>query len=187
MKIVIEDYKPCWKELFIKEKELLLEILSEVADIEHIGSTSVENLGAKPVIDIMVGVKDFSNVEKHIRELEESGYKYIPKFDYIMPFRCFLAKEKDELRTHHIHMVVKDSEFWFEHILFRDYLRKNEEARESYYNLKKELSLRDWKDRNDYADVKADFIREICDKAMEEAGLKNKFRRTDKVLSTTHG
>ena len=182
MKIIIEDYNPVWKDLFEKEKALLLSRLSEAAEIEHIGSTSVENLGAKPVIDIMVGLTDFSNVEKHIEELGDAGYKFIPKFDYIIPFRCFLVKEEDGLRTHHIHMVVKDSEFWFEHILFRNYLRKNHDVMDDYYKLKKGLSLRDWEDRNDYADAKADFIRGICDRAMEEAGVKERFRKTDKVI-----
>ncbi len=89
------------------------------------------------------------------------GYTYIAAYEDVMPYRRFFIKEKDGVRTHHIHMVEKDTEFWERHLAFRDCLRNNTLERQAYYKLKKELSSKEWKDGNDYAAAKTDFIRTI--------------------------
>ena len=112
--------------MFEEEKQLLQAVLGEVsAKVEHIGSTSVDRLAAKPIIDIMIGLTDFSVADGLVPRIETLGYEYIKKYEDEMPFRRFFVKNLKGIRTHQIHMVEIDSEFWGRHLLFRDYLRHN--------------------------------------------------------------
>lgn len=166
MKVTIVEYRPEWQTMFEDEKKILETALGDVrAKIEHIGSTAVTELAAKPVIDLMVGLEDFSIADSVVPKIEALAYDYIQKYESVMPFRRFLIKERDGIRTHHIHMVGIGSEFWERHILFRDYLRQNTDVAVQYASLKRELARRDWKDVNEYADAKTEFIREIEHKA----------------------
>ena len=160
MRVQLEEYSPEWPKLFEQEKKQLEQILLNSSIlIEHIGSTSIEELGAKPVIDIMIGLPDFSEAGNYIQPIVNMGYTYIPDYEDLMPYRRFFTKEKDGLRTYHIHLVQTNTEFWNRHLAFRDYLRNSKSTREAYYNLKKELALKDWKDGNEYAAAKNEFIR----------------------------
>ncbi|MBL4593965.1 MAG: GrpB family protein [Flavobacteriales bacterium] len=162
MKIHIEKYNPNWITQFFKEYNQLLDSIDESdVVIEHIGSTSVNGLGAKPVIDIMIGLKDFSTADNHINNIESLGYNYISKYEDIMPYRKFFIKEINEKRTHHIHMVEVDSDYWDRHIRFRDYLRSHKTVRDNYFELKISLSKKEWNDGDEYAKAKTDFIRAI--------------------------
>ncbi|MDN5211257.1 GrpB family protein [Fulvivirgaceae bacterium BMA12] len=165
MKIIIEAYKPEWKTAFDQERHLLMDAIN-VPDIsiEHIGSTSVVGLGAKPIIDIMIGIRDFNQDNHHIKAMESLGYNYISKYEDEMPYRRFFTKTSNGKRTHHIHMVQIHTEFWDRHLRFRDHLRENQEARNSYLELKLNLAEKEWADINDYADAKTAFIREIEEK-----------------------
>lgn len=162
MKIIIKKYDPNWETEFQKEKQLLLKSIndSEIV-VEHIGSTSIKGLGAKPVIDIMIGVTDFSMLNNYVPAIEGLGYTYISKYEDMMPYRRFFIKERNDNKTHHIHMVEIDSEFWIRHIAFRDHLRSNKTDRDNYYTLKKNLSKQEWKDGNEYAAAKTEFIKSI--------------------------
>ena len=162
MKIVIEEYNPEWKTVFEKESGLLSQSIGDPdIVIEHIGSTSVEGLGAKPVIDIMIGVADFKSVNCYIGAIEKLGYTYVSKYEDTMPYRRFFTKDSSGKRTHHIHMVEIDTEFWKRHLKFRDELRNNDQYRDDYYKLKLELSEREWVDGNEYAGAKSDFIKGV--------------------------
>jgi GrpB-like predicted nucleotidyltransferase (UPF0157 family) len=168
MKIIIEEYNSTWKLLFQQEQLILSKALLGIeSTIEHIGSTSVEGLGAKPVIDILIGLKDFAQANDQVNKLTDLGYQYISVYEDVMPYRRFFIKECNGIRTHHIHMVETDSEFWIRHIAFRDYLRKNPEELMNYYLLKKELAQKEWKDGNEYANAKTEFIRRIERKALK--------------------
>lgn len=148
--------------MFEDEKRILQTALGDVeAQIEHIGSTAVAGLAAKPVIDLMVGLADFSIADQVVPKIEALGYEYIQKYEDVMPFRRFLIKEQGGIRTHQIHMVGIGGEFWERHLLFRDYLRQNPGIAEQYASLKKELAEREWVDVNEYAKAKTEFIREI--------------------------
>jgi GrpB-like predicted nucleotidyltransferase (UPF0157 family) len=161
MKVSISDYNPLWPHLFQLEKQGLENVLNDKEiTIEHIGSTSVENLAAKPVIDILIGL-NFKETERHILPIINFGYNYISQFEDAMPFRKFFTKDLDGKRTHHIHMVERGTEFWDRHLAFRNYLRNNTEARVAYENLKKDLSKKDWMDGNEYAAAKSEFIQRI--------------------------
>lgn len=166
MKVSIVEYRPEWRKMFETEKGILQTTLGEVpARIEHIGSTAVAGLAAKPIIDLLVGLEDFSIADQVVPKIEASGYEYIQKYEAVMPLRRFFIKEQGGIRTHHIHMVEIGGEFWERHILFRDYLRRNPGVAEQYASLKRELAEREWKDGNEYADAKTEFIRGIENKA----------------------
>lgn len=162
MKISIVDYSPEWPALFLEEKRALEEALApHDVVIEHVGSTSVPGLAAKPIIDIMIGVHDFSLIDSFVPPIVALGYDYIAKYEDVMPFRRYLRKMRGERNTHHIHMVAFGEEFWQRHILFRDYLRNNLDAVEQYAALKRELAEREWDHMNDYATAKTEFIRSV--------------------------
>lgn len=173
MKIALTEYCENWSQLFHIERELLGRALGANAQaIEHIGSTSVKELAAKPIIDIMVGLSDFALADSVVPKIVALGYDYVAKYNTIMPYRRFFVRETEQVRTHQIHMVEFHSEFWNRHLLFRDYLRENPEVRNEYMALKKQLAERDWKDVNEYADAKTEFIRKAEKEAALRAGTK---------------
>lgn len=162
MKVTIVEYRPEWQRLFEREKKLLQNVLGrDIALIEHIGSTSVIGLAAKPIIDIMVGLHEFSIANSFVPKVKAVGYDYIPQYEDVMPYRRFFVKKVQQRVTHQIHMVESGSEFWERHLLFRDYLRENPEVAKKYASLKKELAEREWLDTNEYAEAKTEFIRSI--------------------------
>jgi GrpB-like predicted nucleotidyltransferase (UPF0157 family) len=171
MKVSVVEYRPQWRKMFEEEKRLLQAVLGEVsAQIEHIGSTAVVGLAAKPVIDIMIGLPDFSSAaDDLVPKFETLGYEYFKKYEDEMPFRRYFAKNSNATRTHQIHMVEIGSEFWERHLLFRDYLRQNPQAAGKYAALKKQLAECEWTDVNEYADAKTEFIKDIEIKAKKQA------------------
>ena len=166
MKITLVGYNPDWPKVFEQECRLLLKALGDsVAQIEHIGSTAVPGLVSRPIIDIMVGLADFSMANSVVPEIVNLGYTYFPKFEDVMPNRRFFKQLVDGTATHHIHMTEIDSEFWRRHLLFRDYLRSHPEMAAEYATLKKQLAKQDWNDSNDFAETKTDFIKKVEEQA----------------------
>ncbi len=162
MKIVIQPYNPCWLTLFAQEKaKIHNSIGKDGVWIEHISSTSVEGLSAKPVIDILIGLENFSVADQFVSPIEALDYYYVADYEDQMPLSKFFFKEENHKRTHHLHLVEMNSPFWKRHMAFRDYLRENETDRKAYETLKKNLSERDWSTRNDYVKAKSGFIRNI--------------------------
>jgi GrpB-like predicted nucleotidyltransferase (UPF0157 family) len=146
-----------WKTLFEREEKLIREACGDFAlAVEHIGSTAIPKLVAKPIIDIMVGVRDLSAVEKfHYEYRGEAG----------IAGRRYFRKGDSAVSTHHLTIAELGGEIWRRHILFRDYLRANEEAARSYNELKKNLAIK-FKDRRaDYTNAKTEFVEEILLKA----------------------
>ena len=137
----IVNYDPQWPVLYEEEKGRILGVIGRrIVAIEHIGSTAVRGLAAKPIIDIMVAVRHLIDAGECIEPLQSIGYEYVPEFEVEIPERRFFRKGPPEARTHHIHMIELTSEFWGRHLLFRDYLRTHPEAAQQYYQLKKELA-----------------------------------------------
>ena len=160
--VELVDYNPAWPRMFEDyKKEIDQAIGGYISTIEHIGSTSVPGLFAKPEIDIMVGVRNLNDAKKCIAPLKEIGYVYFPKFEEFVPERRYFRKSDGLIPLVHIHMVETSSKFWKEHILFRNHLRNNSEAREEYNNLKKKLIVSSGKDRGIYQDGKERFIKRI--------------------------
>jgi GrpB-like predicted nucleotidyltransferase (UPF0157 family) len=169
MKVTIVEYRSEWRNMFENEKEVLKKALGEIpVQIEHIGSTAVVGLAAKPIIDMMIGLEDFSVADEFVPKITTLGYEYFKKYEDEMPYRRYFAKNQNGVRTHQIHMVEIGEEFWERHLLFRDYLRQNPEVLNKYAELKKQLAEQDWADVNEYADAKTEFIRSNENKAKEQ-------------------
>jgi len=168
MEITIAEYDSIWADMFERERRELAAIIGQVVQaIEHIGSTAVVNLPAKPIIDIMVGLKNFRVVDAIVLTLIEQGYLYFPEYEDEMPERRVFKKIVAGRTVSHIHMVEFAGKFWHRHLLFRDYLRTNPHIAQQYAQLKTQLSKKDWQDSNDYANAKTDFIRKIEKQATE--------------------
>lgn len=138
-----------------------------IIDIQHVGSTAIADIWAKPIIDIQIAVDSLVAVKQRaIDALEAQGYIFWDKNPDTE--RLFFAKGLPpfgEKRTHHVHIVELSSRHWQEKILFRDYLRAHPDVAHQYENLKKELAQKHMHDREQYTDAKTNFINEILCKA----------------------
>lgn len=160
--VVIVDYDPAWPAAFAAEKARLLAAIAPwVAAFEHMGSTAVPGLAAKPVIDMMIGLRGLEDAPPCIERLTALGYEYMPQFEDLMPERRYFRRFVEGVRTHQIHMVEVDTPFWARHLAFRDHLIGHEDARDRYGALKRDLAIRYAGDRGAYTDAKTDFIRGI--------------------------
>ncbi|MGN5652125.1 GrpB family protein [Bacillus sp. Brlt_9] len=161
--IVIKTYEKGWHEEYVIEKEKFISLFGgDCVAIEHIGSTSVEGLGAKPLIDMMVGVTDLQIAEKWIEALIKIGYEYVPKET---PNWHFFRKGKWRAGTHHLHVYIYNSEEWRNNILFRDFLIEHKWAQKEYRELKETLAATYPFDRPSYTSAKAPFIQKILELA----------------------
>jgi GrpB-like predicted nucleotidyltransferase (UPF0157 family) len=165
--VKLSEYRKGWVSLYEVEHQKLKSALSDfVSDIQHIGSTSVPGLYAKPIIDIIIGVKILKNYVEYIDILKIIGYKFR---EYASePNRKFFAKGNNNFRTHHLHIVEIDTEEWNKHIIFRDYLIDHKETADKYASLKYKMSKKFPEDRNEYTVAKSRFINMIVDKAKKE-------------------
>jgi GrpB-like predicted nucleotidyltransferase (UPF0157 family) len=180
VRISISSYDEAWSRQFeIVKEELASALFTLNPVIEHIGSTSVTNLSAKPIIDILVGIQKESDLNASISPLLDCGYLFYEVFNDIMPYRRFFAKlkksdaifpsiftektiipeELNELKLAHIHILSYNSYHWMRHIAFREYLRSHSEILQEYQELKIVLSQKDWKDGSEYNAAKNLFIK----------------------------
>ena len=159
--VVIVDYDPQWPIRYQEEKGRILEAIGRViVAIEHIGSTAVPGLGAKPIIDIMVAVSRLADAEECIEPLQGMGYEYAPEIEVSMPQRRYFDKGPAEARIH-LHMVELAGESWQRHLLFRDFLRDHPQVAQEYEQLKRELAAEYGSDRAGYTEAKTSFIRSV--------------------------
>lgn len=158
--VIIEPYDPAWPAKFEAEKRALIQVLEPwiVGPIEHIGSTAVPGLPAKPVIDIMGAVRDLSSSKPAIEALWPLSYCY---FKYKADLMHWFCKPSDFERTHHLHLVPFESQLWRERLAFRDRLRSDGAVRHAYSELKLKLASEFGNDREAYTDAKTEFIRSI--------------------------
>lgn len=164
--VKLEKYNPKWKDMYLEEEKNLREMFENVAlTIEHIGSTSVEGLSAKPIVDIAVGVRHLSDFDKVKEKFMVEPYSV--KEDSTEG-EILVRKGNEDNRTHFIHVMETGSKRYIESILFRDYLRKNIWALEKYEELKKDLAVKYADDRKKYTASKNEFINEIIKLAYEE-------------------
>ncbi|MEX2238517.1 MAG: GrpB family protein [Dehalococcoidia bacterium] len=166
--VVIVDYDPEWPRLFEEEKARILEACGEwLAGIEHIGSTSVPGLPAKPIIDIMPGLRRLEDGANCIAPLKALGYQYLG--EYGIPDRLYFNRGVP--RSHHVHMYEVHKGQWDWHLLFRDYLRKYPEVAQNYARLKYKLSAQHHDDVNVYAEAKSEFVDDVIALAAAELGV----------------
>jgi GrpB-like predicted nucleotidyltransferase (UPF0157 family) len=169
--ILITEYDPRWPGLFTQEATCVRSVLPAdlVTRIEHFGSTAVPGLAAKPVIDLLVGVRSLTEAKRYaIDSLVALGYAYWDTDPD--PNHMFFVKglPPNGPRSHHIHMVEPDSPYW-QRLLFRDYLRRDPDEAERYHILKRELAARFAEDREAYTEAKGDYIRRVTEIAQEQA------------------
>jgi GrpB-like predicted nucleotidyltransferase (UPF0157 family) len=159
----ISTYDPAWPGLFEAERELLAHALRPwlVGPIEHVGSTAVSGLPAKPVIDIMAGVESLDASLEAISVLQNSGYQYSPYRADVMHWFC---KPSLAFRTHHLHLVPYLSQLWSERLAFRDCLRSNSTVASEYAELKLRLAETYRFDRESYTEAKGPFVNRVLKK-----------------------
>ncbi len=157
-RIQIVDYDPAWPELFSEQAPRIRSALGErVLQLEHVGSTSVPSLPAKPIIDILLVVRDSADESAYVSDLERAGYAlHIREPDWY-EHRCLKGTDPS-VNLHVFSIGCIEIERM---IGFRDWLRSHPEDRELYANTKRQLAQRDWKYTQDYADAKTDVVEEI--------------------------
>ena len=160
------EYSPKWRGEFERSKNLILAHTHiQENRIEHIGSTSIIGMSAKPIIDIVIGVDDLEKVDKTLfKELENAGFF---RLKVNRPNEIVLAKFLDEsykVKTHFIHLVEYKKDLWHNLIFFRDYLNSNKEDREKYLDIKKKYVSKSSTGIIDYTNYKENFVKEIYKK-----------------------
>jgi len=167
--VEVVEYNPEWPELFTHEQEVIAKSLAPwlVGPPEHIGSTAVPGLAAKPVIDIMAPVSSLASSEAAIAAAEHIGYVYFPYKPQLMHWFC---KPSPEFRTHHMHLVPAGSRLWHERLAFRDALRSNAVLRARYQSLKLRLAVQYRHDREAYTDAKSPFVAQVVQIALGDQG-----------------
>jgi GrpB-like predicted nucleotidyltransferase (UPF0157 family) len=168
--IHLAPYDPAWPQRFEDEREALARVLRPwlAGPIEHIGSTAVPRLTAKPVIDIMAAVNDLPSSLDARDAVASLGYMYFPYRPDVMHWFC---KPSPAQRTHHLHLIPAASPIWKDRLLFRDYLRAVPAAAEEYRRLKVALAERYRSDREAYTDAKEGFVQSIVERARREGVL----------------
>ncbi|MBO4325536.1 MAG: GrpB family protein [Lachnospiraceae bacterium] len=156
--VVVEPYNEAWKQDFMDIKAELEPALGELAlRIEHVGSTSVPGLSAKPIIDIDVVMEDYSKLQAVVDALAAIGYTH--EGDQGIPGReAFKYDGKEHLRKHHLYVCPEDSAELRRHITFRDYLRSHPETVREYSRVKEEGAKLYPYDIDRYIEHKSPFI-----------------------------
>lgn len=168
--ITILPYEARWPEQFEVERQALCRLLAPLdVRIEHIGSTAVTGLSAKPIIDVMLGCAHMEEFTTCIPILERHAWEYVPEHEEEFPDRRFLAKPRSEPRQFHLHAVEMGTAFWQRHLSFRDYLRSHPDVASSYEQLKLALAARFGDDREAYTEAKTPFIVDVLRRAEEDA------------------
>ncbi len=172
--VTLVPYQSLWPAQFGEvAAELALSFAGVPARIEHIGSTSVPGLCAKPVLDVLLGVRDLSAVETHAGALASLGYAYRPEYEVEIPHRRYFVRPEGRLPRVHLHAVVQGGRLWVSHLAFRDALGTDPALRLEYAALKRELADRYRHDKAAYTDAKAPFIAGVlakCSLPEEETG-----------------
>ena len=167
-RVVVVPYDESWKKSFLDIKSELEEALGDLAlRIEHVGSTSVEGLSAKPIIDIDVVIESRSMLEQVITALRKIGYQH--EGDQGIPGReAFKYEGKEHLMKHHLYVCAEDAAELKRHVTFRDYLRSHPEAVQAYSRIKEEGAKLYPDDIDKYIEHKSPLIQKLY-KKMEEA------------------
>jgi GrpB-like predicted nucleotidyltransferase (UPF0157 family) len=172
--VVIVEYDPRWSILFEEEEIRVLTAIGQIVlAVEHIGSTAVPDLGAKPIIDMMAGIRGSADADQCIPMLRKIGYtSFTPEFED--PDHYYCCGKRSPSVGYHLHIVRFKSPDWQKHLLFRDYLRGHPETAQQYYELKKELAVKYHSERGNYTQAKTLFIESVIVKATKCRSLENK-------------
>lgn len=160
--VILESFSVEWDEYFQLEKNRILEAIKDkIHSIEHVGSTSIKNSIAKPIIDICIGIESYSADFECVEKLESLGYKYLGERG--VKERHYFRTNSDYVKVH-IHMFDVNSDQYINHVLFRDYLNYHPEDLKKYNELKEQLKEKRLS-REEYTRRKDPLINEILIKA----------------------
>ena len=158
--VVVEKWNPKWKDEFEKiVASLGKDIIYNSIKIEHVGSTSVEGLSAKPIIDLDIVIEN-DKFEIIKRLLNDKGYKHEGNLG-IEGREAFSYSGKEELMTHHLYVCPKDSKELFKHITFRDFLKNNPALASEYSKVKEQAAVLYPDDIDKYMEFKSEIIEKI--------------------------
>jgi GrpB-like predicted nucleotidyltransferase (UPF0157 family) len=176
--IRILDYDPRWPQRFAQWRELLQARLGDTAvRIEHVGSTSVPGLAAKPIVDIQISVADLDDETRYVPPLEAAGVQLRSRDDWHRYFRPFPRHPREV----HVHVCAAGSEWEREHLLFRDYLRSHPEPRDRYAAAKRHAAAVWADDGWAFTDAKTEVILGILDEAEQWAASGSEHTSGDSV------
>lgn len=169
--IVVDDYDPAWPERFRREAAKIRAALGEVARaVEHIGSTSVPGLAAKPIIDMLLVVEDSSDEVSYVPALEEAGYTLRVRERDFHEHRMLRTAAKDV----HVHVYSPDSPEIERYLLLWDRLRNYDEERELYDRTKRELANESWPTMQHYSEAKTEVVEGIIARAAAARALQER-------------
>ena len=146
-----------WVPFFKKEKNKILKAIPNI-HVEHVGSTAIPSISAKPIIDMTIGIKKIKDFNKYKIKLEKLGFEYHANRG--SKFNKFFTKGPADCRTVYIHLVRYKGNIWNNYINFRDKLNKNKKLASQYQKLKLNLASK-FKNRDFYTKAKADFIKMV--------------------------
>jgi GrpB-like predicted nucleotidyltransferase (UPF0157 family) len=167
--VEVVPYDKAWPRQFQAERVLLAQALPYALRIEHVGSTSVAGLSAKPTIDILAIVGHVSPLRADQSDLVRIGYQYRPASFADDPDHLFFRKVSGDVRTHHLHVLALSSPRGPEYCLFRDYLRADQDAARRYGQVKLALARRYATDRGRYIAEKSAIVSDLLAKARQWA------------------
>ncbi|WP_256684138.1 GrpB family protein [Halococcus qingdaonensis] len=167
--VTLVSHQPKWKrEYETKVDRLESSTGDRLHGYEHVGSTAIEGIAAKPVIDLLAVLDDLSAArESLVPLLEEHGYEHRPGD---VQGRLFLAKGPRSNRTHYLSLTERDSDFYAETLAFRDSLCENADIAAEYESLKRELAEKHPDDRETYTERKNPFVERVLEDAMNDRG-----------------
>lgn len=171
-RVVMVDYDPRRPAWFAEESGRVRAALGNRAvQIEHIGSTAVPGLAAKPIIDVLLSVRDVTDEASYALPLEEAGYVLRIREPEWHEHRVLVRRvDEGADRDVNLHVFEEGCVEIDRHLVFRDWLRANDEDRALYETTKRELAARSWKYVQDYADAKTDVVERIMARAGNPAG-----------------
>ena len=156
----VVPYDSAWPRLFVLEAGRLRSYFASknlTIVIEHTGSTAVPGLAAKPILDILAGYPRGADVQAYVSALVDSDY--VHRGEQEIPGREFFRRGNP--RAYHVHLTAIDSNFWRDHLTFRDCLRADNSLRDAYAALKRELAVKFPRDREAYIDGKESFVKNV--------------------------
>jgi GrpB-like predicted nucleotidyltransferase (UPF0157 family) len=160
---VLVPYSEEWPSRFAAVRAQLLQAFEpQRVGVEHIGSTAVPGLAAKPIVDVLLGAMALHGIEERIEVLAGLGFEYVRKYEQELPMRRYFVRPAGDASPRvNLHAVVLGSTFWTEHLAFRDALRQDPSLVARYQQLKTTLAKEFEQDRPSYTQAKAPFIEAV--------------------------
>jgi GrpB-like predicted nucleotidyltransferase (UPF0157 family) len=160
--VVLHEYQDSWPQQFLEVAEQIRALFPmSGAVLEHIGSTSIPGLCAKPVLDVALGVAALREAEAAIPPLSSAGFTYRPEYENTVPNRTYFVKSESTSLRVHLHAVVLGGLLWQQHLHFRDQLRREVRLRQEYSDLKRRLVVVHARSKAAYTEAKAPFILQV--------------------------